>query len=308
MRYLRTLPSAVAERNRRSLERSSLIIAVVIHAGLMVWVATIPDHVRLQVLEPAPYIPRMVEVIQVTRAEAKEEPVVEIVEPEPEEPPRVATLEPMPEPPVATPPRVEPEPSKIRPKPVKRARPKRRRVAKRTPRRAPKRVAKAAAPAGPVTPITAPDESVAGAGEPGVEDPTASEQGTGAVAEPVAGSEQDVVDAPGDPDAPPEVDLRGVLSGYIGRVAGVVKRQYRYPRAAERAGLEGKVLIEIVVDAHGKIVSARVVGSSGHPVLDKAAMKSLAKITRVPAPPAELKWTTRKMQVPFVYSLDRRRS
>lgn len=80
-------------------------------------------------------------------------------------------------------------------------------------------------------------------------------------------------------------------------------RNYVYPRRAQLARIEGVVLIEIVVDARGKILRRRIIRSSGSPILDEAAMKAVAKVSSVPAPPSELPWTRRAIRVPFNYQL-----
>jgi protein TonB len=46
----------------------------------------------------------------------------------------------------------------------------------------------------------------------------------------------------------------------------------RYPRPALRAGLEGRVLLRIHVDAEGVPTHVEVARSSGHAVLDRAAV------------------------------------
>ena len=51
-------------------------------------------------------------------------------------------------------------------------------------------------------------------------------------------------------------------------------RPPRYPLAAQRRGLEGRVLLAIFVDADGSVRDVRVQESSGHSVLDAAAAKA----------------------------------
>ncbi len=50
-----------------------------------------------------------------------------------------------------------------------------------------------------------------------------------------------------------------------------------YPRKARRRGVEGVVLLEVFVDVSGWVADLRVLSSSGHRVLDKAALKSVKK-------------------------------
>jgi len=49
----------------------------------------------------------------------------------------------------------------------------------------------------------------------------------------------------------------------------------KYPRIARKRGYEGKVILQVLVDQNGKVKELRIVQSSGHDVLDRAAMTSV---------------------------------
>ncbi len=49
----------------------------------------------------------------------------------------------------------------------------------------------------------------------------------------------------------------------------------KYPRLAQRRGLEGVVLLEVWVDIQGRVKELRISSSSGHSILDKAALKAV---------------------------------
>ncbi len=49
----------------------------------------------------------------------------------------------------------------------------------------------------------------------------------------------------------------------------------QYPRLARRRGLEGVVTLEAQIDSNGKVIDLQIFTSSGHKVLDKAALKSV---------------------------------
>jgi len=51
----------------------------------------------------------------------------------------------------------------------------------------------------------------------------------------------------------------------------------RYPRRAIRAHLQGRVVLEVVVDRAGLVVRCEVVVSSGHAILDRAAQRAVQK-------------------------------
>jgi len=55
-----------------------------------------------------------------------------------------------------------------------------------------------------------------------------------------------------------------------------------YPEAAIQQGLEGDVLVLLLLDEHGEIVAARVEESSGHPLLDEAAVRAVRRLRALP--------------------------
>lgn len=57
----------------------------------------------------------------------------------------------------------------------------------------------------------------------------------------------------------------------------------RYPRRARRDGLEGRVVLSAQVSAAGRIVGLEVVRSSGHEILDRAAVRAVNRWTVRPA-------------------------
>ncbi len=101
----------------------------------------------------------------------------------------------------------------------------------------------------------------------------------------------------------PGPDIAGIRRGYIGRLSKYFRRIQRYPRRARRAGLEGTVLLEIVLNDAGRIIEIRVARSSGHRILDEAAQEAVAALGTVPSPPGELLWRSQAVQIPFEYSL-----
>jgi len=51
----------------------------------------------------------------------------------------------------------------------------------------------------------------------------------------------------------------------------------RYPRRARKKGLQGTVMLEVLVDETGQVKNLRLLRSSGHAILDKAAAASVKK-------------------------------
>jgi protein TonB len=56
----------------------------------------------------------------------------------------------------------------------------------------------------------------------------------------------------------------------------------RYPVLARRRGLQGNVVLEVLVSRFGNVIDLRVLSSSGHPILDRAAKSSVKHWTFEP--------------------------
>ena len=196
---------------------------------------------------------------------------------------------PAPEPVAEVSPEPSPEPPKAQPK---KRRVKRRRVAqKHIAKRAPKKV---------VQRSVAPPASVPSNVSASAQVATVSQ----AVSAPSVS-----VDTPSS-DAPTVVqrrlsrsELRGLQRGYYSELNQIMRRERSYPRSARRRGLEGTVLVELVVDARGRLIKASVIRSSGHEVLDQAALADVRKMKSLPKPPKALKRRSVKLHIPFEYSL-----
>lgn len=61
------------------------------------------------------------------------------------------------------------------------------------------------------------------------------------------------------------------------------ERQAFYPPAAIAAGLEGRVEVLMLLDESGQVVAARVEHSSGHALLDDAALHAVRSLRTLPA-------------------------
>ena len=51
----------------------------------------------------------------------------------------------------------------------------------------------------------------------------------------------------------------------------------QYPRQARRRGLEGVVLLDVLIEISGRVANLRLFSSSGHPLLDRAALKAVRR-------------------------------
>jgi len=70
-----------------------------------------------------------------------------------------------------------------------------------------------------------------------------------------------------------------------------------YPEAARRQGIEGEVLVLLLVDESGAVAAARVEASSGHTLLDDAALRAVRQLRSLPAD------TPRDMLLPVSFRL-----
>ena len=85
------------------------------------------------------------------------------------------------------------------------------------------------------------------------------------------------------PPAPVPSAPEPVVTPPIGNAAYLHNPAPRYPEAAQEEGWEGRVLLRVHVDASGHPASVDVHVSSGHDVLDKAALAAVRRWTFVPA-------------------------
>lgn len=99
------------------------------------------------------------------------------------------------------------------------------------------------------------------------------------------------------------IDEDGLLRGYRKSIFLAINQKKTYPLVARRLKLEGKVFIEVEIDAAGKILNARVERSSGNELLDKEALKSLLAMRHLPSPPSQLKPKSRRLTIPLIYRL-----
>lgn len=59
----------------------------------------------------------------------------------------------------------------------------------------------------------------------------------------------------------------------------------KYPRLARKRGIEGRVILQLIIDREGRVAQLRVEHSSGSKLLDRAAQKAVQRWRFVPAKP-----------------------
>ena len=78
------------------------------------------------------------------------------------------------------------------------------------------------------------------------------------------------VDEPPPPPAPKPTPKMPIIPGGVLNVKAISKPQPEYPAIAKAARAQGTVVVQIVVDEEGRVISASAV--SGHPLLQQAAV------------------------------------
>ena len=81
------------------------------------------------------------------------------------------------------------------------------------------------------------------------------------------------------------------------------KKYKRYPRVAMDNNWEGKVVIRMVIGANTMISSMSIKTSSGHDVLDQAAMETLRKAKPLVQIPAGLRGKEFPIDINFIFNL-----
>jgi len=111
---------------------------------------------------------------------------------------------------------------------------------------------------------------------------------------------------PSTPPAPRED--APALESFRLRVNGEAARYKRYPRVAIDNEWEGEVRVRMSIGADGRIAGLRVVGSSGHAVLDRQALEMFRNAKPLVPIPATLRGRAFELELRAVYRLRDQRS
>jgi protein TonB len=83
-----------------------------------------------------------------------------------------------------------------------------------------------------------------------------------------------------------------------------IQRFQIYPLQARQDRLQGRVIIVFVMSRAGAVLDARVQASSGYPILDQAAIDTIARAQPLPEIPAEMN-DPLEVEIPIEFSLPR---
>jgi protein TonB len=85
---------------------------------------------------------------------------------------------------------------------------------------------------------------------------------------------------------------------------GRIAKYKQYPKIAQMRGWQGEVIVELLVDASGKLKSKKIISGSGYDVLDKQALNMIEKAAPFPAPPEVLRGSSFSITVPIPFKLE----
>lgn len=90
---------------------------------------------------------------------------------------------------------------------------------------------------------------------------------------------------------------------YRERLMRHIERYKYYPAVARRQGLEGQAIVAFQIDRQGAVGTVRVVKTSGHHLLDHAALVTLQRASPLPEPPETFSSQDLAFRLPVQYSL-----
>jgi protein TonB len=92
--------------------------------------------------------------------------------------------------------------------------------------------------------------------------------------------------------------------GYFARIRGAINGRKQYPFAARRMGVTGDVRVSFTIGPDGSFFTVTLRRSSGHTVLDQAALRAVRSVSRAVQRPTQLGETPLRMTVLLRYQLD----
>lgn len=94
-----------------------------------------------------------------------------------------------------------------------------------------------------------------------------------------------------------------VARTYLGEFLAALSRYKHYPQAARLRREEGKVVVALVLRSDGSIDDVRVKEASRFPLLNRAALRTVAQLDRFKPFPADIHRAEWHLSVPFKYTI-----
>ncbi len=90
---------------------------------------------------------------------------------------------------------------------------------------------------------------------------------------------------------------------YNEAVKQLIERKKEYPPNARKRGLEGEIIVSFVIDRKGRLKSSQIKKSSGHEILDEAAVSTIKDASPFPEFGTLIKSQELELQINVAYRL-----
>jgi TonB family protein len=102
----------------------------------------------------------------------------------------------------------------------------------------------------------------------------------------------------------PEMNIiDDALPKFLSAVRKRIESKKRYPMTAQNAGIEGRSGIRMTILKDGKLENAEIMESSGHAILDRAALQSVHNAAPFPPIPDTVKLDRIEMDIRLVFRI-----
>ncbi len=101
----------------------------------------------------------------------------------------------------------------------------------------------------------------------------------------------------------PQMSTAAQRNYLLGQLQDQLSRYLNYPLRARRRGWEGEVLLGLRLDSEGQLHDIHLLHSSGYALLDRSALKALARIERLQLPVNAPPLQPTHLQLPVIYRL-----
>lgn len=120
--------------------------------------------------------------------------------------------------------------------------------------------------------------------------------------QPQARPQEEPVPAPAT-TAAQDARARISASTWRSQIAAILEHNKRYPREARERREQGVAQLAFSIDREGRVLSSRIVTSSGFPALDEETLALVQRAQPFPTPPPEVSGTEIKFTVPVRYGI-----
>ena len=98
--------------------------------------------------------------------------------------------------------------------------------------------------------------------------------------------------------------FRSIGRAYAAGMRTIIERHRENPISADGSLLEGRCLIVCIIRRDGSLKHAEVIRTSGNPVLDAAALRSVHKAGKFPVVPDQIPGEVLSFDVPLTFRID----